>query len=246
MSNIVFLPGLVCDEAVWLHQADTLIKQGHEVQIMDFGTLDSLAEMASFTLQQAAQKFILVGHSMGGRVALEVMRQSHDRVLSLVLMDTGYLPRASGNAGRQEIDSRMNLVALAKEKGMRTMGERWMQGMVLPDHLENKSLCNDILDMIERKSTTQFENQQRALIDRPDATEVLKSLSCHTCIICGDQDVWSPFERHVTMAELVENAELHSITASGHMSTMEQPEQVSEILLSWVKNHGSEDRPLSN
>lgn len=231
MSTIVLLPGLICDEAIWKAQVKMFNNLGYETLVMDWQDLSDLTEMAKLTLRQAPEQFALIGHSMGGRVALEVLRLQPERITELMLMDTGYLPLT----GKKEIDSRMALVTLAKEQGMRTMGERWMQGMVLPEHLDNSQLCNDILDMIERKSTVQFENQQRALIHRPDATDVLSSLTCPTWFVCGNQDTWSPLERHFDMANLVMNSQVHCIEPSGHMTTMEQPDQVNKIMKSWLQ-----------
>ncbi|MBN0987242.1 alpha/beta fold hydrolase [Amphritea pacifica] len=235
MSALVFLPGLICDHAVWQSQVDDLIQQGYECQVIDYGNADSLAEMARITLDLAPESCVLAGHSMGGRVALEVARQAPQRLSHLVLMDTGYLPLAPGAAGEKERAGRMALIEKARHHGMRTMGQEWMQGMVLPQHLKDTKLCNTILDMIERKTVAQFEAQQTALLNRPDATEVLRSLSCPTLFICGSDDLWSPVSQHEAMAELVVHSRVQVIAQSGHMSTMEQPEAVTQALTEWLE-----------
>lgn len=236
MMNALLLPGLICDYAVWTSQEEALNAENIATQVVDFGDLNRLHHMATHALASAPDKFILIGHSMGGRVALEVARQAPERIKALILMDTGYLPLAKGDKGQQEVDSRLALVEKAKNQGMREMGEEWMQGMVLPAHLKNEALCNDILDMIERKTDTQFAAQQSALINRQDATDVLKNLNCPTCFICGDQDAWSPLDRHYEMAKLVPGSNVFSIKNSGHMSTIEQPQRVNEVILSWLKS----------
>lgn len=236
MTTVVLLPGLICDDAVWSAQTKALKAEGYETLVIDYGNLSSLSSMASHALRNAPEHFILFGHSMGGRIALEVARQAPERVTGLVLMDTGHLALASGAAGQQEVAGRLALVNVAKTDGMREMGKRWMKNMVLPKHLEDEVLCNAILDMIERKTPEQFEGQQTALINRPAASDVLKSLSCATCFITGDQDAWSPLERHYDMAALVpRKSPVYSIQDSGHMSTMEQPERVNEAIMAWIK-----------
>ncbi|EAR08635.1 alpha/beta fold hydrolase [Reinekea blandensis] len=236
MNSALLLPGLICDGAVWSAQETALNQADIATQVVDFGDLNRLHHMATHALAGAPEKFILIGHSMGGRVALEIARQAPERIQALVLMDTGYLPLADGDKGQQEVASRLALVKKAKEQGMREMGQEWMQGMVLPEHLQNERLCNDILDMIERKTDTQFAAQQSALLNRYDASDVLKTLTCPTCFICGDQDAWSPLSRHYEMAKLASDAPVYSIRNSGHMTTMEQPEQVNEVLLSWLNS----------
>lgn len=235
MSVVVLLPGLICDKAVWRSQAKALNAQGYETIVIDYGRLSDLREMASLALRLVPQSFILIGHSMGGRIAMEIVRQAPERVCALAAMDTGYLALAEGEAGRREVQGRMELIDLAKEQGMRAMGKRWMQGMVLPEHLNDAGLCEEILDMIERFSVEQFAGQQNALINRPDASGVLSSLERPTCFICGDQDAWSPLENHHEMAKVASHALVYSIPSSGHMTTMEQPEKVNEVLSFWLE-----------
>ena len=235
MTAIVFLPGLICDQAVWLSQIDAFSEKGISCQVIDYGSANSLSHMAEIAIEQAPEKFILIGHSMGGRVAMEVARQAPEKISHIVLMDTGYLPLAEGDAGEKEIAGRQALIDTAAKQGMRAMGNVWMQGMVHPERLDDAALCNKILDMIERKTVEQFEAQQTALIQRPDATDVLRYLDCTTLFICGTEDAWSPLERHYDMAKLVPDSQVVAIEQSGHMSTMEQPQAVNEVLLNWLE-----------
>src|SRR6201986_2260110 len=99
--NLVLVPGLMCDEAVWQPQLKALKKVGH-IQVADHGELDSLGAMAEAILARAPPKFAVAGHSMGGRVALEVVRRAASRVTGLALLDTGYTPLAAGAAGQKE------------------------------------------------------------------------------------------------------------------------------------------------
>ncbi|WP_296055303.1 alpha/beta hydrolase [uncultured Amphritea sp.] len=235
MQTVVFLPGLICDTAVWQDQVNELTRQGYTCRVINYGDANSLGRMAEIAIEQSPERFVLIGHSMGGRVALEVARRAPDKISHLILMDTGYLPLSEGEAGKQEVSGRLALIEQARQHGMRKMGETWMQGMVLPERLKDLPLCDAILDMIERKTVQQFEHQQTALIERPDATSVLTSQSCPTLFICGDQDSWSPLERHYDMAKLVADSAVISIGRSGHMSTMEQPQAVNEALTDWLQ-----------
>ncbi len=235
MTPTIFLPGLICDAAVWSEQTDFFARQGISSQVIDYGDANSLGAMAEIAIAQSPEQFILIGHSMGGRVAMEVARRAPERISHLILMDTGYLPLHNGDAGQHEVSGRLALLETARQQGMRAMGKVWMLGMVLPEHLQDSQLCDAILDMIERKTVQQFEHQQTALIKRPDATEVLRSLECPTLFISGDQDSWSPVERHYEMAELVPGSEVIAIERSGHMCTMEQPQAVNEALIRWLQ-----------
>ncbi|NML18828.1 alpha/beta fold hydrolase [Azohydromonas caseinilytica] len=230
---VVLLPGLLCDAAVWREQCQALAFA--DCVVPSYGELASITAMARSVLEAApAQRFSLAGHSMGGRVALEVVRLAPERVERLALLDTGMDPLAQGGAGEQERAKRMALLQVARAKGMRAMGREWARGMVHPSRLDTP-LFEEILDMIERQTPAIFEAQINALLGRPDARPVLRALSCPTLLACGRQDAWSPLSRHEEMQALVPGSRLVAIEDSGHMSTMEQPEAVSRALLDWMK-----------
>lgn len=229
---VLMLPGLLCDETVWLPQRAAL--PGHRCVVPDYGLLDSISGMAQRVLAEApAERFSLVGHSMGGRVALEIMRMAPERVERLALLDTGMDAIAPGAAGDSERAGRMALLAKARSEGMGAMGRQWARGMVHPEVLD-QPLFEQIIAMIERKTPAIFEAQIHALLGRPDARAVLQGVTCDTLLLCGRQDLWSPLARHEQMLALRPASRLVVIEDCGHMSTMEQPQAVSAALRSWL------------
>jgi pimeloyl-ACP methyl ester carboxylesterase len=229
----LFLPGLLCDRAAW---ADTIgqLSEAADCIVPDYQDADSIEGMARAVLRGVPQRFALAGHSMGGRVALELVRQTPQRVQRLALLNSGYQPRPTAAAGAVEIGLRARLVALAHERGMRVMGREWVRGMVHPERLEDPSLIDPILDMIERRTPEGFAAQVRALLDRPDASAVLASIACPTLLVCGRQDRWSPPARHVVMAGLITGSRLEIVERCGHMAPMEQPRPVAGLLRAWL------------
>ena len=230
---VVLLPGLLCDQAVWEPQMAALSDR-YECVVADYGAADSLAAMAQAALAAAPPRFSLAGHSMGGRVALEVMRTAPQRVAAIALLDTGYQARTAGEAGEAEARARYRLLDIAFAEGMRAMGRQWVQGMVHFERLQDRALMEPILAMIERKTPGIFAAQIRALLDRPSAEEVLRAIRCPTLILCGRQDGWSPLRRHEEMAGMVAGAHLAVIEESGHMVTLEQPRAVTAALEGWL------------
>ena len=229
---VVLLPGLLCDAAVWRDQRETLAFA--DCVVPSYGRLSSLADMARHVLDTIpAERFSLVGHSMGGRVALDMVSLAPGRVERLALLDTGMEPIAEGGAGLRERDRRLALLHLAREQGMRAMGREWARGMVHPSRLDTP-LFEEILDMIERQTPAVFEAQITALLARPDARGVLAGLRCATLLACGRQDAWSPLARHEEMQALCPGSRLSVIEDSGHMSTIEQPAAVSRLLVDWM------------
>ena len=232
---LLLLPGLLCDETVWVHQRSALSAIAESV-VPDYRSLDSISAMADKVLKEApTQTFALAGHSMGGRVALEVVRKAPERVTRLALLDTGFEPIATGEPGEQERARRMRLLDIAQAQGMRAMGEQWAPGMVHPDRV-GTPVFEDILAMIERRSPAEFQAQITALLGRPDASAVLSLLRCPTRLICGRQDAWSPYARHEIMHQMIPVpwSRISAVEHCGHMSTMEQPDAVSALMAQWL------------
>jgi pimeloyl-ACP methyl ester carboxylesterase len=232
-AELVFIPGLVCDRASFAGPLEALSGVA-PCTVVDHGALDSIPAMAQAVLRAASQKFIPIGHSMGGRVALEIYRSARERVAAMVMLDTGYQARAAGEAGEREASERAELLELARRRGMRAMGEKWVRGMVHPARLDDSTLIEEILAMIVRKTPDIFAAQIRALLGRPDAGALLATIDCPVLLACGRQDSWSPLARHEQMARMISDAKLVVIEDSGHMSPMERPREVSAALRGWL------------
>lgn len=234
---LILVPGLMCDHAVWEPLLPALAK-GRECVVVDHGHASSLAVMAQQLLDAAPARFALAGHSMGARVALEVVRLAPQRVGRVALLDSGYLPRAPGAAGEEEARKRHALLQVAREQGVRAMAQVWVQGMVHPDRLGDVELVERILAMFTRKSADVFAAQIAALLARPDASDVLRSLRVPTLVCCGAQDSWSPPSQHADMHRLVPastGAVLDTVSDAGHMAPMERPEAMAAALLRWLE-----------
>jgi pimeloyl-ACP methyl ester carboxylesterase len=231
-TPVVLVPGLVCDQAVCEHARRALAGRT-AVSIAHHGTLDSLAGMAEKVLREAPPRFALAGHSMGGRVALEVLRRAPERIAALALLDTGVAPLAAGDAGEREAAGRYQLLEIARAQGMAAMASRWVQGMVWKPRLGDGPLIASIVDMMARSSPPVFEAQIRALLGRPDAGALLPGIRCPTLVLCGEDDNWAPASRHREMAARIPGSTLVLVPDCGHMCTMERPEAVTHALLEW-------------
>lgn len=239
---LVLVPGLLCDAEVWRHAIDPLAPRA-AAWVADVGQHTSLGAMAEALLAQApAARFALAGHSMGGRVALEVMRRAPERVSRLALLDTGWQPRPAGPAGAAEAAQRLALVALARDASMRALAERWAPGMLHPRRL-GTPVHAAVQAMVERRTPQEFARQVQALLERPDAADVLDTIACPTLLVCGRDDAWSPLARHVQMAARIAGARLVVVDDCGHMSTLEQPEAVTAALAQWLETLATLETP---
>lgn len=233
-TTLMLLPGLNCDAAVWAPQVAALQGQARCV-VPAWGLRDSLTAMAQQVLDEApTERFSLAGHSMGGRVALELMRLAPQRVERLALLDTGTHPLAAGEAGEKERAGRMALLKVAQTQGMRAMAQEWAKGMVHPDRIGGP-VFDEVLAMFDRGSAAQYAAQIHALLNRPDAAPLLPGIACPTLVLTGRQDAWSGPAQHEAMAAAIPGAQLVIVEDSGHMTTLEQPQAVSTALADWLR-----------
>jgi pimeloyl-ACP methyl ester carboxylesterase len=232
---LVLVPGLMCDDAVWSPLYAHLHVPSSAIQVPDHGLANDLVEMARQVLAQAPARFMLAGHSMGARVALEIARLAPERVERIALLDTGFAARESGPKGEEEQAKRYALLRIAREQGVRAMAAQWSQGMVHPERLADAPLMESILAMFERKTADVFAAQIKALLTRPDASDVLRQLKMPTLIACGRQDSWAPPSQHEAMHALTPSAQLRLIENAGHMAPMERPLETAALLNAWIE-----------
>ena len=227
-TPLILLPGLMCDADVWGHQREHLADLA-DIIVPDFRGFDSLTTMAESVLELAPASFALAGHSMGGRVALEVYRLAHDRISRLALLETGADPLDKG-----ETEKRQVLIDLARKGGMDAVADAWLLPMVHPDRRDDTRLLNAITIMIKRTSVEEFIKQMQALINRPDATGNLKNIKCRTLLLAGRYDNLYPVQQLEFMLREIPDARLVVLEDAGHMAPMEKPEVVTNAMRDWL------------
>ena len=233
-APLLLVPGLMCDHASWAPMLPYLNPHiAHTT--LDHGDADSLVAMAERILENAPAVFDLAGHSMGGRVALEVMRSAPRRVRRLALLGTGYRAKESGEAGAEELRKRQVLLDIARTQSVRAMAIEWVKPMVAPSRLSDTVFVEQIITMICRKSEDIFERQIKALIERPDASDVLSQVQIPTLVMAGAFDSWATPAQHQEIANHIPaKPEVAVITPSGHMMMMEEPQLVAQHFNQWL------------
>lgn len=228
MTTLVLIPGLMNDEWVWSFVRPAL-EARLPVHVPHLLGHDSLVQMASMILAETKGPLAVAGHSMGGRVAMEMMRQAPGRIERLALLDTGYHGPAEG-----ERQGRLDLVALGRAEGMAAVVREWLPPMVSPRHHGDAAIMEGIAAMLCRASPEDFARQQHALLTRLDAGSVLEAIRCPAWVIVGREDSWSPVAQHEEMAARIPGAVLRVVEEAGHMLPVEQPEALARILLEWL------------
>lgn len=229
-AHLLLVPGLLNDARLWRHQAQNLADITEPV-VADVTDADSIALLASEALARVpARRFILAGLSMGGYVALEIMRQAPERVRALALLDTTARPDTP-----EATETRRRLMDLA-EKDFARVNEALMPRLVHPDRLDEPELKRVIDGMAADLGKEVFLRQQRAIIDRIDSRPYLSRIQCPTLVLCGREDAITPVDVHAEMAEGIANASLIVVEHCGHLSPLERPEAVTRAMRSWIES----------
>jgi pimeloyl-ACP methyl ester carboxylesterase len=226
--EVALLAGLLCDEEIWADVARRLAGLAR-VSIFCFPGFSSIAAMAEHVAATMTGRFAVAGHSMGGRVALELIRREGARVTGLALLNTGVHPLAA-----HEPEARGRLVRLAREKGMTALAAEWLPPMMGPPRPADDELMRRLTAMVERSTPAQFAAQIQALLNRPEAAGVLSQVRVPLLLLGADQDRWSPVEQHEAMQRLCPSAVLRVVQGAGHMAPVEQPRAVADALAEWI------------
>ena len=222
MSHVPFfiLPGLLEDADAF----EELIGGMSEVAttlVADMTRADSIAGMARAALEQApAERFALAGHSMGGYVALEVMRQAPERVSKLVLLNTHARPDTA-----ESTENRRRLMALA-DKDFEAVVNTLLPKLMTPEHLQDPVLAGIVGAMALGTGKEAFKRQEQAIIARIDSRPHLKDIACPTLVVAGREDALMPVELLQELAGGIRGARLEVIGECGHMASLEQPAEV--------------------
>lgn len=225
---LLLLPGMMCDARIFSPQI-ARFSADRPVMVAPLAGRMSFAELAEDILGHAPRRFALAGLSMGGIAAMEMVRQASDRITRLALMDTNPLAESADRAAARDAQ-----IERVRAGGLRSV----MRGEMKPNYLTDGPNTGRILDlcmaMAEALGAGVFADQSRALKQRRDQRDTLRSVRVPTLILCGEDDTLCPLKRHEMMRDLVPGARLAVVPGAGHLPTLEQPERTNEELEQWL------------
>jgi pimeloyl-ACP methyl ester carboxylesterase len=222
---LLLVPGLMCDSGIFTDQLSIF----PQALVASYGHADSLVEMARRILDAAPQQFTLLGHSMGGRVALEIYRQAPERVERLALLSTGVHPVRAG-----EREKRYALRDIGREQGMAALVDAWLPPMIGDAGSRDTTLVRRLRAMCIEAGLDRFEAQIEALLSRPEVDDLLPRISVPTLVGVGSEDRWSPPEQHEAFAALIADSRFVVIEGAGHMLPAEKPKQLNAAIAEWL------------
>ena len=225
---IVLIPGLLASARMYAAQIPQLWRAG-PVLIADHTRDDSMLGIARRILGVAPARFALVGLSMGGYIAFELLRQAPERIAKVALLDTS----ARADAPEQSAMRRAQMT-LASQGRLAEVVEQQFPRLVHREHRADAALRQVFTLMAEDVGAAGFVRQQTAILGRADSRPTLGSIRCPTLVLVGEGDEVTPPERAAEIAAGGPGARLTTVPQCGHMSTLEQPDEVTRALLEWL------------
>jgi pimeloyl-ACP methyl ester carboxylesterase len=225
---MVLVPGLLCSARLYSEQLGTLWRFG-PVTLADHTRDDTMEAIAHRILDAAPPRFALAGLSMGGYIALAIVRQAPERVQRLALLDTTARPDTP-----QRIESRRSQIALAESGRLGEVAQALWPVFVHRNRHGDQALKRIVLTMAEETSPEAFVRQQKAIMGRPDARPLLASIKCPTLVLVGDGDELLPPAISEEIAAGIAGSRLVVVPDCGHLSTLERPDAVNRALIQWM------------
>jgi len=229
IDPLVLLPGMMCDARLFAPQINDLSRD-HAVMVAPITQGERVEEIASALLPLLPPKFALAGLSMGGIVAMELLRRAPERITRIALMDTNPLAETPQTAAAYE-----PMIIGARAGRL----DEVMRGFMRPDFLApgpgRIAVLNKVFEMAQDLGPEIMVRQVRALQRRRDQQPTLRRCKVPALVMCGAHDTLTPLKRHAFMAELIPYARLEVIEDAGHLPTLEAPEAVTAALRAWMK-----------
>ena len=229
MTPLVFLPGMMCDARLFGPQMDTFSAH-HPVMCIPINRHDSIEALAQEVLDFAPKRFALAGLSMGGIVAMEVVRQAPERVERLALMDTN--PLAEKDIVKA---ARGPQIAATQAGDLRRVMREEMKPNYLTDGPNQGAILDLCMAMAMDQGSEVFVRQSHALMSRPDQSQTLRNYTGLSLVLCGRDDGLCPMHRHELMHSLLPNSTLEVIENAGHLPTLENPTATNKALKIWLE-----------
>jgi pimeloyl-ACP methyl ester carboxylesterase len=226
---VVLVPGLNCSARLYAEQIPALWRFG-PIVVADHTRDASIAAIAGRILANAPPVFALVGLSLGGYIAFEIMRQAPQRVAKLALLDTSARPDDAELTARRQAP-----MAKARAGKLIEVADESFVNFVHPDRYGDVALRDVVRAMAEETGVEAFLRQQQAIIARPDSQPTLSAIRCPTLMLVGAEDKGTPPEFAREIAAGIAGARLVIVPECGHLSTLERPQAVTKALVEWMQ-----------
>ena len=224
----IFIPGLILTRDIFAPQIDRLANPAAAKTADTLGR-DSITAMAEAALALVDGPLVPVGISMGGYIAMEMARLAPQRLAGIALLNTQH--RADPPERRKQREATIDM---AQSDQFRGVTRHLLKSFLSPAAMEDETLVARVIAMAEEVGRENFVLQQRAILGRRDQSDTLGALTVPALVLGGGLDTLTPAQASRDMAELIPDAELVIMEEIGHLSTIEAPDEVTDILNAYL------------
>lgn len=226
---VVLIPGMGNNARIWTDQVSEL-SGDYEVIVADYSGAESIEEMADRVLAQVpAGAFSLVGFSLGGYIALDVVGREAERIERLALISSS--PYADSEQAIQQREFLIDKALQDYDSVLEDMGN-----FVVFGDGPNAEHTREMLTIMGHElGVEEFCRQQRAAMMRPDCREQLGSIRCPVRVLCGENDPVTPVSGNRYLADNIRGASLQVVGDCGHLLPLERPAAVNRFLSDWLQ-----------
>lgn len=225
---LVLIPGFMADARAFMPQIAEL-GASRPIIVLTTGLAETVEKIVAEAGPVLPRRFALLGHGLGGNVAIEILRRHPEAVSRIALIATDPLPETPRLAAEQEA-----LLVAAKTGRMADC----IAQMLPAAALHNAPWRDEILALVQDMAATlgigQFQRQLRIMQRRPDQQKTLRKANVPTLILAGAADTIVPRRRAEFMAGLMPQGCLEIIPHAGHLPQLEQPEAVTQALQTFL------------
>ncbi|UWQ30067.1 alpha/beta hydrolase [Leisingera sp. M527] len=225
---LVLLPGMMCDGRIFDAQVRSF-SGSMPVMVLPLAGGDTVEKIAVRMLAHLPPRFSLAGVSMGGILAMELLRRAPERISRLCIMGASPLAETP----EQAADREPHIIAARTGRLEDVLRETLPMEALAPGpgRLEVHNLfCRMGMEL----GPEMYVAQARALQRRPDQQATLRRAHVPTLVLGGEHDTITPVAKHQLLAQLIPDAQLQVIPEAGHMPVLEQPDAVNRALLHWL------------
>jgi pimeloyl-ACP methyl ester carboxylesterase len=222
-TPLILLPGLLSNDTVFQHQITQL---GHmtDIHVITLENVNSPDAMTDKILKLAPPQFMLAGHSIGGWIALRLMKIAPERIIKLCILNT-----AARGIDSSELSARQTILDRIDNGEFQTIAFEIAEKFVF-----NKHIQQTVLNMFLQVGEQALINQTRAMMMREDLRDTLPAIHCKTLVIHAEQDRRFTLDLVRELSHLIPNSRFKVIPQCGHMSPMEHPQQITDLMREWA------------
>jgi len=225
--TLLLLPGTLCDERLFAHQRRAL-RLMVRIEVGNLHTLDQPAAWVARLLERLPPRFSVAGFSLGGLLALEILRQAPSRVERLALV--------ASNARGASLRGQRRSAQLWRR--WRIGGPQGVMKDALPQYFAKRAQRHHrlVADMARRTPGAAAKAQFQWAAARPEGHSVLAGFTGPLCVVSGMRDKLCPHAWQQEIATLKPHAQWTALPRVGHFLPLEAPAPLSRALAQWLQS----------